>query len=559
MGNIFFEITIIITLAAFLSIIFRIFKQPPILAYILAGVILGPLGLINLREGEVFGSLAEIGITFLLFMLGLELRFSELKSVGKTSIIVGMGQIIFTSIIGYFISLMLGFAPLAALYIAAALTFSSTIIIVKLLSDKKDLNSLYGKISVGFLLVQDFVAIIALIFLSGFTIGDSLSPLSFSLIIVKAVVLFAGVVFFSKRIIPAIVDKIAHNHETLFLFSIAWAFGVSALVSSKAIGFSIEIGGFLAGLALANSYENHQIGAKIRPLRDFFITIFFVTLGMRMLISDFSSILIPGVILSTFVLIGNPIIVMIIMGVLGYRKRTGFLTGLTVAQISEFSLIIVYMGNRIGHVSDQIVSLVVFVGAVTFVVSTYMIMNGNYLYKILLPLLAVFERENIREKRFNKEELMDHVVLIGARRMGERILEALIKDKSIKVVVVDFDPDIAGKSYEGNITSIYGDIADPEIQELAGITKAKLIISTVPDMEDNILLLKSIKHLQKKPKVLLLALEKYEARQLYKEGADYVILPHIAGGHHIAKILLEKDHMELIEKYKEKEMPLLFD
>lgn len=559
MGNIFFEITVIICLAAFFSLIFRFLKQPPILAYILTGVILGSFGLFKLQGQETLRSLSEIGITLLLFMLGLELKFSELKSVGRTALIIGLGQVFFTSLVGYFICIALGFSQIASFYISVALTFSSTIIVVKLLSDKKDLNSLYGKISVGLLLVQDFVAIIALIFLSGFSAGDPLSPISFITLILKAAALFIAVVLTSMHIIPAIVNRIAHSSETLFLFSIAWAFGMSALVSSPLVGFSIEIGGFLAGLSLANSFESSQIATKIRPLRDFFITIFFVMLGMSMLVSGFSSILIPGVILSAFIAVGNPLIVMVIMGLLGYRKRTGFLTGLTVAQISEFSLIVIYMGNRIGHVSDQVVSLVTFVGAVTFVTSTYMILNGNRLYKIVSSYLGMFERSKIREKNISSEQFEDHVVLIGARRMGERILEALIKNKERKVVVVDFNPDIVGDLQEDNITTFYGDIADPEIQELAGITRAELIISTVSDVEDNIILLKAIKNLKKKPKIILLALEKYEAVELYKEGADYVVLPHIAGGHHIAKILTEKDYMELIEKYKEKEMPLLLE
>ena len=554
MGSIYTELTLIIVLAAGLSIFFRFLRQPPVLAYILAGVILGPLGIIHLQGKEVITSLAEIGITLLLFMLGLELRFSELRSVGKVSIITGLAQILFTSVVGYSLSIFLGFSPIVSLYVSIALTFSSTIIIVKLLSDKKDLQSLYGKISVGFLLVQDFVAIVALIFLSGFTGGGPFSLLEFFTIILKAVVLFGWVILLSWHFLPYLINKISHSPETLFLFSIAWAFGLSALVTSPLIGFSIEIGGFLAGLALANSLENYQIISRVRPLRDFFITIFFVTLGTRLLISDFSEILIPGVILSAFVLIGNPIIVMIIMGALGYRKRTGFMAGLTVAQISEFSLILMIMGNRIGHVSDQAVSLVTFVGAVTFVISTYMILNNNYLYKLLSPFLDIFERSNVREKRITAEKIKDHVVLIGVRRMGESILEALKKDEKTKIVAVDFNPDIVEALKEDGVISFYGDIADEEIQELAQIDKAKLVISTVSDLEDNLLLLKSIKNLKKKPKVVLLALEKHEARELYKEGADYVVIPHIAGGHHLAKILVEENHMELIEKYKEKDM-----
>jgi Kef-type K+ transport system membrane component KefB len=557
MGHFFFEITLIVGLASILSIIFRIFKQPSILAYILTGVILGPLGIIQLEGTEVIEFFAEIGITLLLFMLGLELRFSELKSVGKISLLTGIGQIVFTSIIGFAVCTLLGFSPLLSLYLSIALTFSSTIIIVKLLSDKKDLQSLYGKISVGFLLVQDFVAILALILLSGFTTDSSVNIFSFSFIILKAVLLFGLVIFLSRSILPSLMNKIAHSQETLFLFSLAWAFGLSAFIASPFVGFSIEIGGFLAGLALANTSENYQIITRVKPLRDFFITIFFVTLGTGLLFSDISTILIPGIILSLFVLIGNPIIVMIIMGLMGYRKRTGFMAGLTVAQISEFSLIVMFMGNRIGHVSDQAISLITLVGAITFVASTYMIINNNSLYKLLSPLLDIFERSNIKEKRIQTEKLDDHIVLIGVRRMGEAVLEALKKDEENKIVAVDFDPDIVEKLKDEGIIAFYGDIADEEIQQHAQIESARLIISTISDLEDNIILLKFISKLSKKPKIVMLALEKEEARQLYKEGADYVILPHIAGGHHLAKILVEKNHIDLIQHYREKEKPQL--
>jgi len=551
-GIFYIELTVIICLAAFLAIAFRFLKQPPILAYILTGFIIGPLALFNISDTEIMRSLAEIGITLLLFMLGLELRFSELRSVGKVSILTGIGQIIFTSVLGFLIATFLGFSTIAAVYISIALTFSSTIIIVKLLSDKKDLNSLYGKISVGFLLVQDFVAILALIFLSGFTNGGSVSIFDFLMIILKAVVLFGWVIVLSRKVLPFVINRIARSSEVLFLFSLAWAFGIAALVSSPYIGFSIEIGGFLAGLALANSFESYQIITKIRPLRDFFITIFFVTIGMGLIISDLNAILVPGIILSLFVLIGNPLIVMVIMGILGYRKRTGFLAGLTVAQISEFSLIVIFMGARIGHVSEQNVALITFVGAVTFVISTYMIINGNKLYKLLSPYLDIFEREGVREKNIRIKKHKDHIILIGARRMGTGILEALIKNEE-DFVVVDFDPDIISSLNKEGIASYFGDITDVEIQELVSLSEARIIISTVSDVEDSLFLLNALKKLKKKPVVVMLAHEKQSAKELYDNGADYVIVPHIAGGYQLAKILIEKDHMKLIEEYGARE------
>lgn len=562
MGDFFLELTILVFLASLLSIVFRILKQPPILAYILAGIIIGPFGDLQLQNRETLQALGQLGITLLLFMVGLELRIKELRTIGKVALATGIAQIVFTSLIGYFICLQLGFSPITSIYLSIALAFSSTIVIVKLLSDKKDLNSLYGKISVGFLLVQDFFAIVVLILLSGFS-GEnaSLSLGNFGLVVIKGVLLFISVLFLSVTILPKIIAKIAHSSETLFLFSIAWALGVSALVSSQAVGFSVEIGGFLAGLALANSTENYQIVSKVRGLRDFFITIFFVTIGMGMAFSSFSQILLPAILLSLFVLIGNPIIIMVIMGLIGYRRRTSFLAGLTVAQISEFSLILVFLGNRLGHISDQIVSLTTMVGAITFTLSTYMIMNGNYLYRKLNRYLFIFEKKNTKEENMQIdkegfEDLKDHVVLIGANRTGRSILEAL-EDEREKLAVVDFDPDVVSELKERGIKSIFGDIVDTDIQERVALDKAKLIISTISDIEDNLLLLQSVdKQKEDEKRVIVLAQEPSEAKVLYEAGAHYVVLPHLAGGRHLAKIIKD-DNLDRLEVLKALDLAVL--
>ena len=536
MGNIFFEITLIVILASFFSILFKFLKQPAILAYILTGIIIGPFGGLQLQSGEFLRTLGALGVAFLLFMIGLELKFSDLKSVGRVSLVTGVAQIVFTSVIGYFISIALGFSQIASLYIAIALTFSSTIIIVKLLSDKKDLQSLYGKIAVGFLLVQDFFAILLLIFLSSFSQGTaSVESILFSLI--KGVLLFGAILFLSKNVFPQILDKIATSSETLFLFSIAWVLGLSALIASPPLGFSIEIGGFLAGLALANSSENFEIIGKVKSLRDFFITIFFVLLGMTLSFTSASSVLLPIIIFSAFILIGNPIIVMVIMGLLGFRKRTSFLAGLTVAQISEFSLIVVFLGQKVGHLSNEVVSLVTAVGIITFAVSTYMILNGDRLYKLLSPILGIFERRKTTKEHIGDlDGINDHVVLIGVNRMGRSILDALLEHKQ-SVLVVDFNPDIIKDLRNRKVKNLFGDISDLEIQERAQLEDAKLVISTVPDMEDNMSLIAGLKRMKNGPKVVVVANDNREEEELYKAGANYVIQPHVLSGKHVAHLI----------------------
>lgn len=498
-------------------------------------------------------SLASIGITLLLFMIGLELKLSELKSLGKNILIAGVMQIVLTSIVGFGISLLLGFETITSIYIGIALSLSSTIMIIKLLGDKRDLKSLYGKITVGILLVQDLAAILILIVLSTMlgTSGANISFIDLVLVVIKVVVLFGWVIVLSKYVLPKLLNHISRSPESLFLFSLAWAFGVAAFVSSPFIGFSIEIGGLLAGLSLAGCVESFQISTRVKPLRDFFLTIFFVTLGMELAFDNISDIFIPVIVLSLFVLLITPIIVMIILGLLKYKKRTSFMSGVALAQVSEFSLLMIFMGNKIGHLSAEVVSAATLIGVITFVVSTYFITYSNSLYKFLMPYLGFFERGKTHEEA-PEDVLEDHTILVGANRMGEGILEALVNKKE-KLIVVDFDPEIIEKLNRKKVRTLFGDITDPEISELAYIDKAKLIIMTVTDPEDTLIVLKQIKRMKKKPKVIAAAFEKADAKDFYKLGADYVIMPHIAGGNHLAKILVEGNEMELIEKYRIRE------
>lgn len=564
MGNIFLEITIILCLVAVLSIIFKLLRQPLILAYILTGIIIGPFAQLQLGSRELIQTMGQFGITLLLFMLGLEIKLKDFQALGKTIVIGGIIQIVLTQICAYLLALFFGFSFLTAFYLSLVLAFSSTIIVVKLISDKRDSNSLYGKIALGFLLIQDLIAILVLMFLSGFdplNNGTAVFSLnSFILIILKAVVLFAVIIYLSRRIFPKLLDSIAKSPEALFLVSIAWVFGLAALVSSPLVGFSIEIGGFLAGLALANAMENSQILARVRALRDFFITIFFVFLGMNMVFSDLGKIFLPALVLTLFVLIVKPLIIMGIVGFLGYRKRTSFFTGISLAQVSEFSLIIIFLGNKLGHISSEIVSLLTLVVIATFTVSTYMITHVYTLYKFFHKYLILFEkkgtlREITDQTTLEIEDLKDHVVLIGANRMGQSILDS-IKETKEKLIVVDFDPEIVKKLKKQNIHSFFGDISDLEIQEKAKVCDAKLIISTVPDIEDNLLLIKSLNHSNRKAKIIVAAVDFNDARELYKAGADYVVLPHLAGARHISKIL-EENNLDKIASFKAKDLAYL--
>lgn len=537
-GGIFLEITIVICLAAILGLIFKLFKQPLILAYILAGIIVGPFGQLQFGSQGELHTLAQLGVALLLFMLGLELKVAEFRSTSGIAFVSGIAQIAITSLIGYLLAILVGFSSLDSLYIALALTFSSTIIVVKLLSDKKDIASLYGKIAVGMLLVQDFVAICILMFLSVFSASPANGfPFGQEWFVMKALFLVGLVFLLSKYVFPRILTMLAPSSELLFLVGLAWAFGFSGFVQS--LGFTIEIGGFLAGVALANSSQNFQIVARVRSLRDFFITIFFVMLGAQMTFGSIEHLLVPAIVFTAFVLAGKPLIITVILGFLGYRKRTSFFTGLSFSQISEFSFIIVLLGLTVGHVSKDVGSLITLVGIVTFALSTFLILKSNGLYARTKKYLSFLEKKDLREESNRNrqlEGLKDHVVLVGANRMGKSILDAL-REEGEKILVIDFDPHVTQSLRDTEVFGLLGDISDVDIQERGMLKSAKLIISTVPDLEDNMILIGAVSQPNNAIKVIVIARDPLEAHELYRAGAYYVVTPHVLSGKHLAKMI----------------------
>lgn len=542
MSTLFLQIGLILSLAVVLAFFAKSLRLPTLLAYIVTGILVGFSGVFQGEETRInLLFLSELGITFLLFLVGLELRFSDIKYIGKAATYTGLGQIIFTAGIGFFLSRALGFGSLESIYIATALTFSSTIIVVKLLTEKRDLDSLYGKITVGFLLVQDFVAIAALIFIA--SIGGETGVSSFLTTFIKGLALVGVIVFLNRTLLPIIFDRLAKSLELLFLGGIAWAVIFAAI--SAVAGFSIEIGAFLAGVGLANLREEHQIAARVRPLRDLFIVIFFIVLGLEMGFGNFGAIFVPALTLSLFVLIGNPLIVMIIMALLGFRARTSFASSVTVAQISEFSLVLAALGLKVGHIGNDVMSLVTAVGLVTIAVSSYIIMNSNKIYKVFAKELKIFQRkQSIERIKLGEEEFAGHVVLVGAGRLGWNIFKGLRK-KGFQTVVVEANPEIVKKLQEQNADVIYGDISDPEIFEAAIGRGPNLFLSTVFDQEDTKEILWQAKHHHLAAPIVVTSPEAKLALDFYKEDASYVIIPRILSSQFLEDFLLSSHFGEL--------------
>ncbi len=543
-----FELGTIIIIATLLGIIARKLRQPIILAYILTGILVGPVLLNMVSSVDIVYVFSQLGVAFLLFLVGLNMNYKVLREVGKIAMVTGVGQIVFTFILGYAIALLLGFQLVESFFISIALTFSSTIIIVKLLADKNDLESLYGKISVGFLLVQDFAAIAIIVMLSGNMLGMPIESL-LMVNVMKIVFLFAVTFVFGKYILPPIIGVISKSTEILFMSGISWMFVMSML--SMYLGFSIEIGALLAGISMASLPYHFEITGRIKPLRDFFLILFFVALGSQMIFLEIGSLVVSAVIFSVFILIGNPLIVMILMGAFGYKKRTGFLSGLNVAQISEFSLILIALGFGMGYLSSQVVSMVTMVGLITIAVSSYMIFYNAKLYNKLSDYLNIFERKKLRETLSCVKKKNYDVILIGYHRMGYTIMRDF-KQKG-RVLVVDFNPTIIEDVKDKGFCCEYGDISDPEIMYRILRFDPKLIISTVPNYEDNMFILKKVREHGDKVLIFVTTNSVSEALEFYKEGANYVIVPHFLGGEKASILLDEFAKKDMKDLKKERE------
>jgi hypothetical protein len=395
------------------------------------------------------------------------------------------------------------------------------------LSDKKEIDSLHGQIAVGFLIVQDIVVILVMIVLSAIgRKGEASVAEDIGRTLLSSVVLL-GITFVMIRwIMPLIGPFLARSQELLTLFSIAWAVALAAF--SAVIGFSSEVGAFLAGVCLATTPFKDAISGRLVSLRDFLLLFFFVNLGANLDLSVIGSQIPSAVIFSLFVLIGNPIIVLVIMGVMGYRKRTAFLAGLTVAQISEFSLIFAGLGLQVGHLNEEIVGLITLVGLITIGTSTYLILYSGQLYERLSKALSVFERSNtFREDQTPIKEPEEYdLIIFGLGRFGGSIANCLDAHEDIKYLGVDFDPQVVRDWQSRGKFIVYGDIEDPDLLEHLPFKSAKCIISTVPESTFSVQLFNTLQSHDYDGRIFLTAVLEKDYEILSGIGHNDIIMPH---------------------------------
>lgn len=516
-------------------------RQPLVVGLIAAGIAVGPQALGLVDEATEIELLAKLGIALLLFIVGLKLDVRLIGRLGPVALATGIGQVLFTSVIGYFIAIALGFDTVPALYIAIALTFSSTIIIVKLLTDKREIDDLHGRIAIGFLIVQDIVVVLAMIVITASGDGDASIGTRAIEVALRGTALVVLVVLFGRYVADRMVSLLARQSELLILGAVTWAVALASV--SILLGFSEEVGAFLAGLSLASTPYRDAISGRLSTLRDFMLVFFFIELGTRFDLAAAMDRIGAAVIFSLFVLIGNPIIVMIIMGYMGYRKKVSFKAGLTVAQISEFSLILVALGASQGQIGSDVVGLVTAVGLITIAASTYLINGSDAIYARIEPALRIFERRtDVIDPNFDDDHHDPDYIVIGLGRFGSTVIGELL-DRGVDVLGVDYDPRSV-QSPRFDIPVFYGDAEDPTLVDQLPLATATWVVSTVRSLDANLTLISSLRRSGYEGRIAVASEDPEHCARYVEAGADVTVQPlHIAAIPLLDRILAhDEDH-----------------
>lgn len=535
-ASVFYEIALLVLLAAGVGFVGLMLRQPLVVAFIAVGVLAGPDALGLVSSVDFIETLSQISIAVLLFLVGLKLDIGLVRNLGRVAVATGLGQVTFTALFGYLICLAMGLDHVTSLYIAVALTFSSTIIIVKLLSDKQEIGALHGKIALGFLIVQDIFVVLAMVTLSAIGVGLGEQSGGFWQVLqvfLGGLLMVGAVVLFIRHLADPLLRQIARSPELMVIFAVGWAASLAAL--GDALGFGKELGGLLAGVSLASTEFRDSIGSRLAALRDFLLLFFFINLGASLQLTTLGDQIGPAIVLSLFVLIGNPLIVLAIMGYMGYRRRTGFLAGLTVAQISEFSLIFMAMGITLGHIGNEAMGLVTLVGLVTIALSVYMITWSHKLFALCEPYLGLFERRHAHREADDTDgaaRMRGHdYVVFGLGRYGCRI-GAKLQERGFRVLGVDFDPDAIAHWRRMGLDAIYGDATDPEFVAHLDMADVRAVVSAVPrergaltEADPQLALLHGLQAANYSGQVFLSVQKLADVDDLLRQGASVVLKP----------------------------------
>lgn len=544
----FARIALLLVVATAAATVALRLRQPTMVAFLLVGIVVGPSVLGWASPSGELHLFAEIGIAVLLFVVGLKLDVNLVRQLGPVALVAGAAQMAVTAGLGIALAWVLGLGLAASVYLGIALAFSSTIVIVKLLSDQREIDALHGRLAMGILIMQDIAVVAAMIAIGSWT-SDGPSPWqTVALIAGKLLVGAVAIALLMRYVLPRLLAVLAQSQELLLVFALAWGIALSAL--GEAFGFSKEVGAFVAGFALASTPFREAISTRLTSIRDFLLLFFFVNLGAQVDLSAIGDAVGPAIAVVVFVLLGKPLIVMGVMAGLGYRKRTNLLTGVTLAQVSEFSIIFIAMGVQLGQVDEAALGLITLVALVTIPASAILILNSDALFRRLDRWLGIFERRKPeRELAFDARPGQDRrtdALVFGLGRYGSRLLNELRRD-DVHVTGVDFDPEAVRALRADGIDARYGDAEDPHLLAALPLDEARSVVSTLPSVDANRALIDALRRHGYDGPITVAIQSDWEphADDLRSAGATDLLHPYQDAADHAGAFLRRKlaEHM----------------
>lgn len=568
--NLLFDLGILLIAATLFNYIARLLKQPPLLAYLAAGMFVGPFGLgalgmnlagipIGVTTTQEILILSELGIAFLLFSVGVESELSKFRELGKLAIAGTILQVFLTVLLVFFLNYFLHLLSFEqAIFLGLIVAFSSTAIVVKILSDSREINTLHGRLMIGFLLMQDILVIIAMPFLTNITQLFSLDILA--KVVAQLLVLLAFSYLLNRHIYPKMFEFASRSDELFFLSAMSSVFLFIFL--SHLLEFPMAVGAFIAGVTISTLPYSLEVAHRIRGVRDFLATIFFVTLGIQITPKFVSFPLELALLLVGIVFVLKPLVFYAITLLSGYGNKISMAVALALAQVSEFSFIIANQGREILGQTLGLYSFVILIIAVSMALTPYFMTYTPALYSLIVKsfpgIVANVRKQSFLYRRLNKlsnlpEKIDSHIVVFGGGTIGAGIVESLSKKRA--VVLVDSDPIVVSRFMGKGIKTIYGSVDNEEVWRRAGLENAKLVVLAIPFLKQSLSLIKQAKAANKNQKIFARAHYFSDALALYSAGADVVIMPHVIGSNMFVRKIdeyLEKGKIEeLSEEYKD--------
>ena len=520
----FHEIAFLLLAAAIAGILALRLRQPLVTIFIAVGLVAGPSVLGAVHPTEELQLLAEIGIALLLFVVGLKLDVRLVRAIGPGAVGAALVQMGLTGAAGYALGLAFGLDGLAAVYLGIALAISSTVVVVKLLSDRDEVDQLHGRLAVGILIVQDIAVIAAIIAMNAVGRGGDLVR-ELAVVAVEGVALVAVLAAAARWVLPPLLHRFADSQELLVLFAIAWALALAAV--ADLLGLSKEVGAFLAGVTLASSAYREAIGGRLASVRDFLLLFFFVNLGAALDVGALDLRLVSlAAICSVVVVLVKPAVTSLPLVLLGYRARPSLRTGIALAQVSEFSLILTAIGLGFGHVEQDLATGITVIAIATITASTYLARAGDAVARRLEPRLAPLQRTRVREHGAAGDDPDPEVIVVGLGRYGSGVVDGA-RTAGHEVLGVDHDPRRLAACADRGLHVVYGDAEDPDLPRRLPLRAARWVVSTLRRPEADLALVRALRRSGFEGRIAVASHAPEDMEVLADAGADLVLSPFV--------------------------------